>query len=147
VLPESEHLPPSAPEFGVRRRVSSADELHLPLPPLRVSTGKVVVIRATVPEATIDVNRQPSACKRDVDGAATVPRDLQLHPKPESASVKNAAQLHLRLRVASRQARHLRRQGAVGTDTCGLVLIRHGQPSISAGLNTAKVLGNARGHG
>lgn len=68
VLPEPEHSPPLSLQQSRRARVTLSIGLEFRLPPVRVVLRRNGVGGATVPEATIDEDRQLCMRKCDIDG-------------------------------------------------------------------------------
>ena len=71
------------------------------------------MIRASVPEAAVNENRESLTWEGYVDGPSPVPRDLEDDPESAAASMELAAKRNLRGRVATPRRRHPLR------DDCG----------------------------
>ena len=108
VLPDPQDLPPGGTQFGVSVTVPGTVQVDLPAPPFGVCLRRYVVLRAAVPEAPVDEDREPGPCEGDVDGSSAVSRNLDLHTEPEPSSMECLPKSDLGFGVAPRQDRHPR---------------------------------------
>lgn len=107
VLPETQDVPASLGELTIGVGVSSLVALDLPPPPVAVGSRPDVVLRAPVPEAPVDVDRQTYAGESNVDRATVVPGHLELHAVAQATAMQFSPQSDFRRSVAPSEPRHL----------------------------------------
>lgn len=96
VLPHLHHGPACLCDLPPSRSVAASVGVNLGGPEVRIGLRNRVVLRATVPEAPIDVHGQPQAGKHDVGGTAYVAERRTVHEEPEASTVKLSSQGKLR---------------------------------------------------
>ena len=108
VLPDPQDPPPGGTQCGVSVTVPGTVQVDLPAPPFGVRLRRHVVVRAAVPEAPVDEDREPGAGEGDVDGSSAVSWNLDLHTEPEPSSMECLPKCDLGFGVAPCQDRHPR---------------------------------------
>ena len=96
MLPDMDDRPSKGVELLIGVTVAGLVPRDLPPPPLGVPAGHGPVLRAAVPEAAVDLYRHFLPGEGNVDLATRNPRDLVLHPIPQSYPPQCSPQLHLR---------------------------------------------------
>lgn len=103
VLPHSQHRPAEIPKSFVRAQVSCDVRIELGPPPLGVGPGWDAVLRAAMPEATVNEDGQADAGECDI---RTTWQHPHIDPKTHATSMQLASQSHLRACPARPEVRH-----------------------------------------
>jgi hypothetical protein len=125
VLPGADHSPAGVSERRRRSVVPGAVGGELLLPPSSVRSGGDGVLRARVPKAAVDEDRDPRTCEHDVRATGEL---AHVHPEPEAATVKLPTQRHFGPGIPGAQYRHEpthRRTGGGGPPRCRIVFRDH----------------------
>lgn len=85
VFPDMYRLPSELRQLVILASITSDVLLKLASPPSRVVLRSGSMLRATVPEATVDEHRDPSSSKGHIGGSRHTP---QVHPVPEAELVQ-----------------------------------------------------------
>lgn len=108
MLPHAKNLPAGTMQSRVGGSISFSGALQFGYPVALIRRGRMAMLRARVPEATIHEDGQPMASEYDVGSQSAVP-DIQAEVLPESiaCSVQGAAQHQLRSRFAAPDGLHV----------------------------------------
>jgi hypothetical protein len=87
MLPNTDHAPSSGAKTLVRLKVPLLIGLDLVPPPVSILSRPCPVVRTTVPEASVDIYRDPSAGEQDV-GATPSPNDGLIYTKSQPAPMQ-----------------------------------------------------------
>ena len=113
MLPDAKHGPPACGQGFGDSRITRAVPRQLRPPVVRVGFWRVPVVRAAMPEASVDEHRHSGAREHDVDLAADAvacANEIVLS-KAESPHVEGATERHLGSSIGTAIALHGRRHG------------------------------------
>ena len=132
MLPDSDRHPTRIRQSPVGIRVSSSIRSHFFSPITRIGHRNGVVLRAAVPETTIEENRHALRWKHQVSRPPEAPYRLCSYPVPEPACMDRGPQCHFRSLVAAAVGKHagphpFRRCPRLGHDP---MLFRHAGGNI-----------------
>jgi hypothetical protein len=111
VLPNPHDTPTSHGESSVRIRVTVAVRLDLRLPERAVALGHRSVLGTSVPEATIDEDRDPRWAKHHIGPPAHSGDDRPMESIPQTEAAKLCPQLKLGSGVTLSSRCHSRERG------------------------------------
>src|SRR4051794_9147798 len=94
-------MPVSSPQEPVRIAVPGDVGFELVGPPLRVRFGSRAMSRASVPETTVDEDRDAGACEDDVGATTHAGDDYAVDSVAQPQAVKFSPKRHLGLGVSS----------------------------------------------
>ena len=132
MLPDSDRHQTCIRQSPVGIRVSSSISSHFFSPITRIGHRNGVVLRAAVPETTIEEDRHGFSRKDEVSGPSKAVNRLCGYPVPEAACMDGGSQCHFRSCVATAVGTHagphpFRRCPRLGHDP---MLFRHAGGNI-----------------
>ena len=101
VLPEPKNRPPQLHQMTIGVPVALDIPAEFGLPPIGIVLRSDPVLRATVPEASIDEDGDPRGAEEQIRASSRHIRQGRIDSIPESAAVQLSPQREFRLRVSS----------------------------------------------
>ena len=91
VLPDPQHPPPCRTQRGIRQPISLDVSIKLRLPPRGVRLWKGLMVRAPMPETSVDEHRQARRHEDDVGPRSWDAVDTTVNPESQTLPVKSRA--------------------------------------------------------
>jgi hypothetical protein len=100
VFPHSDNRPPCCCQGCVCVLITAPVAFELLGPPRRIGLGLLAMLRASVPEAAIDEDRDALPRENDVDSSSMAGQHRQVHPVPQPKGVERLPKSDFRGRVS-----------------------------------------------